>query len=211
MHLNDVPESMKAPLLGVENLLGVYVPEDLSTFAPLHPLRQIFTPKMFSKIIRWTFRAMLNKPADKHDGLPALSSQPLLGRPRRQRLADFHCARALRLIRLLRQRGVLIRHREVIRAVMPRLVELYGTEVDTKFESHRMRGNNVLSLADMKTLLDRAWSEDGEGNEFGPLLPPLEELRASILDRGHRRSRDNLRYLQSRSRTPLPSHPTRLG
>ena len=189
VHLDDIPEPMKAPLLGVENLLGVYVPEDLTTFAQLHPLRRLFDYNLMASIIRWTFHATLAK-------------QPAGGAPRhRGRYADLHCARAVRLIRVMRDRGLLVRRKEIERAVIPRLIDLYGTDVPTKHSTLRARRNNTLSLADMKALIDRAWGGDDENMV---LLPPLPELRATVLRLGHQKDRDNARYLHLRGKRPFP-------
>lgn len=206
VHLDDAPEPMKAPLLGVENLLGVYVPEDLTTFAQLHPLRRLFDYHMLVSIIRWTFRATLRKPATGRSPLAALAAGPRHHRGRR--LADYYCARGVRLIRVMREAGLLVRRKEVERAVMPRLVDLYGTEVPTKHSTLRARRHNPLSLADMKTLLDRAWGGDDDNIV---LLPPLPEVRAAVLRRGRRKTHDNLRYLRLQGKRPFPSSPPPLS
>ncbi|KAK7753115.1 hypothetical protein SLS62_004846 [Diatrype stigma] len=215
VHLDDIPEPMKQPLAGVENLLGVYVPGDLPSSVVLHPLRQIFDENMINGLVRWTFAATLS-------GTGSARAATLINHPRRP--ADFHCGRAVRLLRMLRDRGVFIRKSEVLKAVMNRLVDLYGTAVHTKADHFRSRANNILSLAEMKALLDRAWgvththpgtsnnnsNSDGDSttgtstetssdraNEF---LPPLEELRAEIEERGGERSEKNLQYLTKRGK-----------
>ncbi|RYO84583.1 hypothetical protein DL766_010549 [Monosporascus sp. MC13-8B] len=190
VHIDDIPPPMKQPLLGVENLLGVYVPEDLPSTAAWHPLRLIINTDMVGYLVRWTFRATLSQPWNMRPA--ALSHQD---RPR-----DFYCGRVVRLLRILRDRGLFVRRREVVAAVMPRLVELYGTDVLTKRELQRAKANNILSLAEMKTLLDQAWG----GDEF---LPPLEELRAEIEKRGREKTQENIRYLrQMGKRAPHLRH-----
>ncbi|RYP89754.1 hypothetical protein DL770_004142 [Monosporascus sp. CRB-9-2] len=179
VHIDDIPPPMKQPLLGVENLLGVYVPEDLPSIAAWHPLRLIINTDMVGSLVRWSFRATLSQPWNVRPA--ALGHQ---GRPR-----DFYCGWVVRLLRILRDRGLFVRRREVVAAVILRLVELYGTDVLTKRELQRAKANNILSLAEMKTLLDQAWG----GDEF---LPPLDELRAEIEKRGREKTQKNIRYLR---------------
>ncbi|EMR67445.1 putative pentatricopeptide repeat domain-containing protein [Eutypa lata UCREL1] len=199
VHLDDIPEPMKQPLMGVENLLGVYVPRDLPNTAGLHPLHQIFDTKMIQSLVRWAFQATLVQPPH-HKLLPARAAAAPISAtatdgPREPR--DFHCGRAVRLLSLLRDRGVYLRKAQVAKAVTNRLVDLYGTAVHTKEDLHRARANNVLSLPEMKGLLDRAW-----GTSLG-LLPPLDELRAQVERRGRAKSADNFAYLHRMNKRPI--------
>lgn len=210
VHLDDIPEPMKQPLAGVENLLGVYVPGDLPMSVGLHPLRQIFDETMINGIVRWAFVATLS-------GTGSARPAALINNHNLQRPADFHCGRAVRLLRMLRDRGVFFRKSWVVKAVTNRLVDLYGTAVHTKAVQHRSRANNIMSLAEMKALLDQAWGVPpvtdtsnnadtssnnavaikGGANDF---LPPLEELRAEIETRGSEKSEKNTQYLEKRGK-----------
>ncbi len=197
VHLNDIPKPMKQPLLEVENLLGVYVPEDLPNSVPLHPLRQIFDVKMVNALVRWTFRATLGRQQQAERARPAAMAP---ADPSRRRRGDFHCARGVRLVRALRDRGLFVRRQEVARGVVVRLVDLYGTDLHTKRELRRAKANNILSLAEMKALLDEAWGSGGGGGSG--LLPPLAELRAEVDRLGRAKTQKNLEYLARCARTP---------
>ncbi|OTB05259.1 hypothetical protein M426DRAFT_320074 [Hypoxylon sp. CI-4A] len=187
IHPENLPESMTRPLSGVENLLGVYIPLDLPTRVPLHPLRQIFDDKLMSTIIRYLFYL----PADKQgSSVPALRAGRL--QPR-----DFGGGRAVRLMRVLRDRGVFIDKTHLTTWVTLRLITFYGPGYPTKRVHQNARANNNLLLAQMKSLLDEAWGEE--------LLPPLDELAADIETRGQKKMLKDRMYLQRMGKTsPQP-------
>ncbi|KAI1485969.1 hypothetical protein F5X96DRAFT_287134 [Biscogniauxia mediterranea] len=183
MHLEDVPEAMKTPLASVENLLGLYIPLDLPRRLPEHPLRHIIYPKMMRVLVRCTFFAAISKP---RKAVPALHSH-------RHQPRDFHSAYAVRLLRMLRDRGVVINYRLVAHYIKLRLTTLYGPVVFSKRTEQIMKANNTLTLGEMKALVDEAWGEE--------LLPPLEELRAYIHKFGLKFSEHNIEYLESQGKS----------
>ncbi|KAI5919121.1 hypothetical protein F4810DRAFT_521875 [Camillea tinctor] len=183
MHLEDVPEALRTPLASVENLLGLYIPLDLPKRLPEHPLRKIIFPKMIRVMLRCTFYAAIKQPKK---AAPALHSS-------RRRPRDFHAAYAIRLLRMLRDRGVTINYRLLAHYVKLRLTTLFGPVVFTKRNEQLIRAKNTFSLEEMKTLVDEAWGEE--------LLPSLDELRAYIQEFGLRASEHNVEFLERRGKS----------
>ncbi|KAK6849922.1 hypothetical protein PG995_013755 [Apiospora arundinis] len=166
----DLPQAMTRPLRGVPKLLGVYVPIDTPASRPNHPLSQIFTPKIVSSLILWSFR----KIPDVH------TSAPLLQLQKKRLSRGFEFTRVLAVLRTLKDLGVDINVEKVRKAVILRLAELYGSVEPMKRKPKTIRRHNRLSLAHVKELCDQAWKggEEGEGEE--PLLPSLKELHQII-------------------------------
>ncbi|KAI1759941.1 hypothetical protein GGR53DRAFT_114828 [Hypoxylon sp. FL1150] len=185
VHPNDIPESMKKPLSGVENLLGVYIPLDLPTETPLHPLRQVFDNKMLGTIIRCSFYSCSSEQGGRATGL-ALQT-------RRQKPENFYGGRAIKLIRILYDRGLFVDKQRLATWVKVRLVTLYGPGYPTKRALQQVRAKNRLTLVEMKTLLDETW-----GEEF---LPPIKELQAAIETRGQKVMSKDKKYLQGIGKT----------
>ncbi|KAI2602438.1 hypothetical protein GGR54DRAFT_504485 [Hypoxylon sp. NC1633] len=183
VHPENIPEPMQKPLSGVDNLLGVYVPLDLPTRTPLHPLRQIFDNKMLGTIMRCSF---YSSPRRQSSAVPTMQGF-------RQQSGDFFGGRAVRLVRTLRDRGLFVDKERVATWVKLRLVTLYGPGYPITRTSRVVRAKNALTLREMKSLLDEAW-----GGEF---LPPAEKLQEQIEWRGLKVAAQNRKYLQDRGRT----------
>ncbi|KAI1391313.1 uncharacterized protein F4822DRAFT_396316 [Hypoxylon trugodes] len=183
VHPEDIPEPMRKPLSGVKNLLGVYIPQDLPTQTPQHPLRQIFDSKLLGTIVRCSFHSSIN---DQSKSIHTLQLS-------RRQLGDFNGGRAIRLLRMLRDRGLFLDPEHLATWVKLRLVTLYGPGYPTKRNLQVVRASNTLTLSQMKSLLDEAW-----GEEF---LPPIEKLRAEIYARGHKAMAKDKKYLRSMGRT----------
>ncbi|KAI1648605.1 uncharacterized protein F4817DRAFT_333440 [Daldinia loculata] len=182
VHPEDIPEPMKKPLSGVENLLGVYVPLDLPTQTPLHPLRQIFDNKLLGTIVRYSFYP---SPKQSKEITPMQSH--------RQRHIKFGGGRAVRLLRTLYDRGVLIEKPHLAALIKLRLITFYGPGYPTRRVWQVARANNSLTLKEMKSCLDEAWGEE--------LLPPLETLQKEIETRGREVMIRDREYLQSMGKT----------
>ncbi|KAI1405639.1 hypothetical protein F4819DRAFT_443155 [Hypoxylon fuscum] len=185
VHPDDLPEPMRKPLSSVENLLGVYVPLDLPTGTSLHPLRQLFDNKLLGTIIRYSFYSSLTE----HSWSAPVSEL------RRQARGG---GRAVRLVRMLHDRGLCVSKERLVTSVKLRLVTLYGPGYPTKRNLQLARASNSLDLSQMKKLLDEAW-----GEEF---LPPLEDLQADIQKRGRKRLQKDRKYLQKIGKTTPQLH-----
>ncbi|XXH00419.1 Clathrin light chain [Hypoxylon texense] len=185
VHPEDIPEPMKKPLSGVQNLLGVYIPLDLPTDRPLHPLRQVFDTKLLGTTIRCSFYSC----STQQGGSVATPALPT----RRPEPGSFYGGRAVKLMRMLYDRGLFVDRQHLATWVKLRLVDLYGPGYPTKRALQRVKANNSLSLAEMKTLLDETW-----GEEF---LPPIETLQAQIETRGRKAMSKYKKYLQEMGKT----------
>ncbi|KAI8627751.1 hypothetical protein F5Y19DRAFT_477291 [Xylariaceae sp. FL1651] len=165
VHVMDLPETMKRPLVGVENLLGVYIPQDLSTRNPLHPLRQLFNRKLLTEMVEHSFHAYPGKV------IPNIYSVQL----RRHRSQASQISALIRLLRLMREKGMWFRPTMLARMIKLSLITLYGPVTPTKSPQRPMRASNTLTLREMKVLIDEAWGEE--------LLPSVKELQAYIYNR----------------------------
>jgi len=162
VHLDDLPQSMQVAFRGVEGIIGVYVPKDLPTQNPMHPLRRIFGPKMISSMVRWSFSTTLSH-------FPPHRSVLQRGTPGFSR---SHYARVVSHLRLLKDRGLWVDQRHLARRIVVRLSYLYGPGGPVNRRIDRARAANTVPLAVMKTHIDEAWREE--------LLPPLPQLHAQI-------------------------------
>ncbi|KAJ1329149.1 hypothetical protein MN608_05882 [Microdochium nivale] len=162
VHMEDLPLSMRDAFRSVKEIVGVYVPKDLPTDNAMHPLHQIFNPKMISNMVRWTFSATMAH-------YPASTSRLQRGTPGFSRL---HCARVVKHLRLLKDRGLWLHTPHLARRVTVRLSYLYGSGHPINRRTERARAKNIVPLVAMKELIDNAWGEE--------LLPPLPELDAQI-------------------------------
>ncbi|KAI1468675.1 uncharacterized protein F4812DRAFT_424093 [Daldinia caldariorum] len=182
VHPEDIPEPITKPLSGVENLLGIYIPLDLPISRPKHPLRQIFDSKLIGTIVRYSFLQ------------PQTYSWAITpGRSHRQRFMNIGAARCVRLLRTLRDRGVLVDKPHLASLIKVRLTAFYGPGYPTRRTWQLARANNSLTLKEMKSSLDEAWGEE--------LLPPLEALKEEIEARGHEIMIKDQEYLLSKGRT----------
>ncbi|KAJ2983934.1 hypothetical protein NUW58_g6167 [Xylaria curta] len=158
LHIWDLPAAIKGPLGGVDNLLGVYIPQDLLSSHGQHPLRELFDSKMITGIIENAFITHPGQGFRTKHGTP-------LGRGRSQ---ASQITKMLRLFRVLNERGMWLRFRKVQFVVTNCLVAIFGPSTPTDTPRRLMRASNTLTLKEMKTLIDGAWG--------GKLLPPLGNL-----------------------------------
>ncbi|KAI3318204.1 hypothetical protein HD806DRAFT_512838 [Xylariaceae sp. AK1471] len=165
VHIGDLPEVMRGPLGSVENLLGVYIPQDLPMRHGLHPLRCLFNSKMITEMIENAFIAHPGQGFRTAHGAPPQGRQPQ---------AAQICA-MVRLLRVLHDRGLWFRFRKIVFVLTNCLITLYGRATPSENSRRMMKASNILTLKEMKTLIDRAWG--------GKLLPPMEELAAVVKKR----------------------------
>ncbi|KAK3370176.1 hypothetical protein B0H63DRAFT_454383 [Podospora didyma] len=136
------------------------VPQELGVQHPLHPLNLLFDRKLTACLIRWGFKQGCPgpRPIDQID---------------RANPEHFSFARSIRLLSLLREKGLFVDKHKLIKLVMMRLAEMHmagrlhdGRQQSSAFSSHSRLG--LMSLKDAKHLCDEAW-----GSEFLPALPEL--------------------------------------
>ncbi|KAI0407509.1 hypothetical protein F4802DRAFT_26144 [Xylaria palmicola] len=162
VHICDIPETMKDPLGSVENLLGVYIPQDTPAKHERHPLRVLFGHKVITELIEHAF---ITQPGQgfrtKHD------TQSL-----RHQSQVSQLTKTVRLLCILRERGMWLRSRTVQQIVLNCLVNIYGPGPSADAPQRLMRASNTLSLREMKSLIDESWGDE--------LLPPLDRLTTIV-------------------------------
>ncbi|KAI1188516.1 hypothetical protein F5B17DRAFT_395227 [Nemania serpens] len=165
LHIWDVPAAMKESLGGVENLLGVYIPQDLLKSHRHHPLRELFNNKVLTDVIE---NAFITHPGQgfraEHDTRSRGSLSPA-----------SQIAKMIRLLRILYERGMWLHIRKVQFVVTGCLVNIYGPAPPADTPQRLMRASNTLTLKAMKNLINGAWG--------GPLLPSLDKLKVIIQTR----------------------------
>ncbi|KAI1172310.1 hypothetical protein F4777DRAFT_519668 [Nemania sp. FL0916] len=168
LHIWDLPMAIKAPLHGVENLLGVYIPQDIPGSHENHPLRELFNSKVVTEMIEGAFTTHSGQRIDtNHD----TSSS------RRQSQAS-KVSRMVQLFRVLHERGLYIRFRKIKFVMTNCLVKIYGPAAPADTPHRLMRAGNALTLKEMKLLIDEAWGRQ--------LLPSYDELMHIIWTRDPR-------------------------
>ncbi|KAI1112607.1 hypothetical protein F5Y14DRAFT_421189 [Nemania sp. NC0429] len=165
LHVQDAPAAMKDALGGVENLLGVYIPQDLLKSHRHHPLRELFNNKVLTDVIENAFIA--------HPGQGFRAEHDT--RSRGSQSPTSQIVKMLQLLRLLYERGMWLHIRKVQFVLTSCLVTIYGPTVPATTPQRMMRASNTLTLGAMKTLVDRAWGRT--------LLPPLDKLKVIIQER----------------------------
>lgn len=177
LHVRDVPAAMKDALGGVENLLGVYIPQDLLKSHRHHPLRELYNNKVLTDVIE---NAFITNPGQgfraEHDTRSRGSQSPA-----------SQITKMLRLLRILHERGMWLHIRKVEFVVTSCLVTIYGPTPPADTAQRLMRtSNNTLTLRAMKILIDKAWGRT--------LLPPLDKLRVIIRERGPGLTLENCKW-----------------
>lgn len=180
-HMADVPAILRSesPYPNFQKL-----PRDLPIRHEKHPLRQIFDKNLQNSIVRWGFMftrydrkaeaaaaAVINSATTKReDG----SNEEMAGVARTP--ADFHFARGIRLLAMLRDRGLVVMEGTVRKQAILRLLDLYRGGGRVSYEwvggnpfRRQLRRWNRLSLAEAKVLCDEAWGA-------GEIVPSLFEL-----------------------------------
>lgn len=157
-----------------------------------HPLSMIFDSKMQSAIIRWGF-TYTNYNADAEVRATAvLNADPERLTHNKTEPRDFHFARGVRLLAMLRDRGLLYHPLTIRKAITLRLIDLYRGRgamayewVGGKKELRHLRRLNRLNLLEAKELCDKAWSAGAATTnkawrESDAVVPDLLELQEKI-------------------------------
>jgi len=155
IHRSDIPEGARDETEFPYDLL----PPDIDFQHPEHPIRRVFMTAYHKHAVCWSFHwMMLHRQAFE-----------LRSVRNNDRLPDFGVARGVRLMALLRERGVKVSTRRVRNAALYCLLDLFGP---LSFKRYRKAAyKNQLTLAELKELFDDAWGV--------PLLPPLHEMESA--------------------------------
>lgn len=188
-HMADIPQILRleSPYQYFQKL-----PRDLPLNHEGHPLRQIFDKNLQGAIVRWGFTHTKYSHEAEASAYAALhgevgeSAEPF----------DFHFARGIRLLAMLRDQGLSVLHMTVRKQAVIRLRDLYRGSGDARYEwvggSPQLkirRIKNQLSLSQAKKLCDSAWGRE--------VLPSLPELM-TVLENAMRD--DKLNDIQARLR-----------
>lgn len=188
-HMADIPQILRfeSPYQNFQKL-----PRDLPLSHEGHPLRQIFDKNLQGAIVRWGFthtKYSYEAEASAYSvlhGEVGESAEP----------GDFHFARGIRLLAMLRDQGLSVYNMTVRKHAVIRLRDLYRGGGDARYEwkggNPRLkmrRIKNQLSLSQAKKLCDLAWGRE--------LLPSLPELM-TVLENAMRD--DKLNDIQARLR-----------
>src|SRR3569833_2728671 len=156
-HVSDVPEvSLSTPHSSYHLL-----PRDLPLHHERHPVQLIFANKFITMVIRNSFRLMLLSRQSYGATAPAAMDLP----------RDFDMARGVRLLSMLRDRGVYISDDLVRDTTLACLSKIFGPRDMVRPKHRKAVSRNQLTLAEMKELVDTAWGSE--------LLPAVYELEAT--------------------------------
>lgn len=164
-HMADVPQILRyeTPYEHFQKL-----PRDLSLQHERHPIRQIFDENLLISTVRWGF--MYTRYGREADAAAAAILHGDHGDATEP--ANFHFARGIRLLAMLRDLGLPVLPTKVRKQAVLRLVDLYRGDGEASYEwiggkpaLRSIRSRNMLSLAEAKRLCDVAW-----GSEITPGL-----------------------------------------
>ncbi|KAI3400213.1 hypothetical protein diail_4098 [Diaporthe ilicicola] len=167
-HMADIPQILRfeSPYPHFQKL-----PRDLPLNHIGHPLSQIFDKKLQASIVRWGFSHTNYSYESEASAVAVLHGEDNEATDP----ADFHFARGIRLLAMLRAYGLNTRPMTVRKQAVRRLVDLYRGGGSASYEwvggnprLRRRRSINSLSLSEAKKLCDAAW-----GKEVVPSLPEL--------------------------------------
>jgi hypothetical protein len=160
VHRLDVPEAL---MTDSPHDSFLSLPRDLKLSHHLHPIQTIFDKKLQHSIVRWGF-AFGASPQHRLDDV-ALAG---LTKPREP--ADFGLARGVRLLALLREKGLVVNQVALTKAIQLRMADLYTADWYSNYRLLKRARQNQLTLEEVKLICDEAW-----GSELLPSLPELEE------------------------------------
>ncbi|KAI1326893.1 hypothetical protein F5Y16DRAFT_373733 [Xylariaceae sp. FL0255] len=168
VHIEDVPETMARPFANVENLLGLYIPQDLPPDNPHHPVRKLFDGALLRDMSIVLFRITPGH------GLRVIQDTSPWRRHHSQasQIHDY-----FRLLRKLHDRGVDLPAPIISQALAKFFRILYGPALPEFRAAQSLMASNTLPLPQMKNLIDEGWA-DGDAIE---LLPPVPTLESTVL------------------------------
>ncbi|CAK7240504.1 MAG: hypothetical protein STHCBS139747_001946 [Sporothrix thermara] len=182
VHVDNVPEVVRGntdrePDVGYRRL-----PRDLPFDHPLHPLSLIFSQEILQSIVRWYFHrkmafrqkqsvrvffpghlssktpnSSMSPTEHTTEARPAADKQAL-ARLRHAPPSDFSMAGGIRLLAMLRSRGVSVPKAIVRSEALVCIAALYGPKSTTTRYWHPARSMNQLKLVEVKAFCDAAWT-----------------------------------------------------
>ncbi|OAA64591.1 hypothetical protein SPI_03238 [Niveomyces insectorum RCEF 264] len=207
VHVADVPDIVRGEQKSEEDVNYRLLPRDLPLDHPLHPLGLVFDHSLVEAIVRWYFHRKMAYRQDQ--GVRAAAGYRRIGRtgesagdrpvladaPGSMHAApeDFFLAGGIRLLAMLRDRGVAIPAARVRSEALVCIAAVFGPQSMATRYWQPARSMNQLTLREVKGLCDAAWAtSDGEttpvdkneGNgaekEETTLLPTVDALEKAL-------------------------------
>lgn len=163
------------------------LPRDLGLRRPNHPLRLIFDNKMQNLIVRWGFQYT------RYDFHGEARATAVLKDNTAQRLThntnpnQYYFARGIRLMAMLRDRGLFYFEDTIRKQIKLRLIDLYRGQGKVDYEwvggnklTRHRRWRNRLTLAEAKQLCDKAWGREGPAGGMTPSMLELERIISDV-------------------------------
>lgn len=191
--MRDDPKSPQSPHEGHEgHEAGTFqeLPRDLGLRRPNHPLRLIFDSRMQSAIVRWGFQYTRHGILGEARATGVLNNETTAQQQHRlthrANPSLYYFARGVRLLAMLRDRGLFYYGDAIRKQVRRRLVDLFRGEGRVDYEwvggtkwTRQRRRKNRLTLDEAKQLCDKAWGAGAEGGGGG-ITPSMLELERAI-------------------------------
>lgn len=148
VHKSDLPDAVAQQMSDSETFMSL--PTKLSTTSPYHPLHMVFNTELLGSIIRWGFRSSSGLPFDGTD-----FSKP----------ADFFFARGIKLVAMLKEKGVRADDSWAHTVIVPALTVLLVSGEIKRFYRPQKYGHHyvppkvreTLSLKEAIRLCNLAW------------------------------------------------------
>ncbi|CAK7264119.1 hypothetical protein SEPCBS119000_000836 [Sporothrix epigloea] len=209
VHVDDVPGIVRG---NVERELDIgyrRLPQDLPLDHPTHPLSLIFSEDILQLTVRWYFhRKMALRQKQNARAIPGrrfkasgatstaetrpAADKQALAKIRMAPPSSFYMAGGIRLLAMLRSRGVAVPRALVRREALICIAALYGPQSMTARYWYPARSMNQLKLVEVKAFCDAAWASgdfykaqhdttDADSNVREQyLLPPSKVLKNAL-------------------------------
>lgn len=200
VHVADVPNVLRGEQQSQKSDVGYrLLPRDLPLDHPLHPLSLIFKRSMVEAVVRWYFhrklayrqgqnvRSTAGRRVGRRERSPA--GKILAAGGHGEKTAppgDFSLAGGIRLLAMLRDRGVAVPTAVVRTEALVCIAAVFGPPSMATRYWQPARAMNQLTLREVKGLCDAAWvmtagsGEDEDEDEDEELLPALDVLERAL-------------------------------
>lgn len=204
VHIADVPDIVRGETQKLVDVGYRLLPRDLPLNHPLHPLGLIFNEDIVPSIVRWYFHRKTAYRQKKGTRMARFArSRPSQGAPKKApdgsilpkkpkpytpappsdvSPSDFNLAGGIRLLAMLRSRGVDISTATVRSETLICIVALFGPESMSTRYWQPSRAANQLKLGEVKAFCDAAWASGDEAREHEHLEANMAEETDGQLD-----------------------------
>ncbi|CAK7217941.1 hypothetical protein SBRCBS47491_003335 [Sporothrix bragantina] len=212
VHFDDVPDIVRGNTDREMDVGYRRLPRDLPFDHPHHPLSLIFSHEILQSTVRWYFhrkmafrqkknvraipgqRSKISKVKEAKEAAEArpAADKQALARLKNAPPSDFSMAGGIRLLAMLRSRGVAVPKATVRSEALVCIAALYGPKSMTTRYWQPARSMNQLKLVEVKAFCDAAWTsgkhhetehDDAHAESDGEeqyLLPPGKVLKNAL-------------------------------